>query len=101
MPLLKPCLSCGALSDRARCPKHRPKDTKASPRKRGYTTQWDRLSKRARTKQPFCNSCGSAEDLTADHSPEAWAAQAKGLPITEDLITVLCRSCNARKGAAR
>lgn len=100
MPLLKPCITCGALSERAKCPKHRPKDTR-NARQRGYDTAWSRLSKRARAKQNWCSDCGAATDLQADHSPQAWERHAQGLPIRLEDIDVVCGRCNRRRGAAR
>ncbi len=97
---MRPCLTCGEPSTGPRCDEHTT-DPKASSRARGYTTSWDKLSKRARRLQPFCSNCGSTEDLQADHSPAAWAAKAAGKPIKLPMLDVLCRSCNSRKGAAR
>lgn len=98
--LLKPCIECGTLSDKARCAKHRPKDTR-NARRRGYDTAWTRLSKRARAKQPFCTDCGATEDLQADHSPQAWERHAQGLPIRLEDVDVVCGPCNRARGAAR
>lgn len=69
--------------------------------RRGYNAAWERLSRRARRLQRFCSDCGATEDLTVDHSPEAWARQARGLSIRLCDVQILCRSCNSRKGAAR
>lgn len=102
--LLKPCIDCGVLGPTTTCPEHTviseryPKD---SPRKRGYNTAWDKLSRRARRLQPFCTNCGTKKDLTLDHSPEAWEAHDAGKPITMSMVQVLCRPCNSRKGPAR
>jgi hypothetical protein len=63
--------------------------------------RWRQLSKRARRAQSFCADCGSLEDLQADHSPEAWARKAAGLPIRLQDIDVVCSECNRRRGAAR
>jgi 5-methylcytosine-specific restriction endonuclease McrA len=68
---------------------------------KGYDTSWDRLSRKARKMQPWCSHCGAVDDLTTDHSPEAWAAKAAGKRITLNMLTVLCRPCNSAKGAAR
>lgn len=100
MSLLKPCLRCGALSDRARCPAHRPKDTR-NARERGYDTAWTKLSKRARARQNWCSDCGTNHALQADHSPEAWERKAQGLPIRLTDIDVVCGPCNGRRGSAR
>lgn len=42
-----------------------------------------------------CTACGATEDLTLDHI-HPWSL---GGPDTEDNLRVLCRSCNASKGA--
>lgn len=102
MGLLRSCVECGELSEQSRCAEHQPAEPpKASSTQRGYDSVWARLSKRARTLQPFCTDCLTTKDLTADHSPEAWERKAQGRAITLDLITVVCRSCNAKRGAAR
>ena len=97
-PLLRPCVVCGELTREARCPLH---TTKASREARGYDAAWSRLSARARRAQPFCSVCGATEDLTCDHSPEAWKRKARGLAIRLCDVDILCRACNSRKGAAR
>lgn len=104
---LRPCLDCGTPVDTPRCSECAPPvererhNRKSSPRARGYDSQWDRLSKRARALQPFCSDCGTPHDLTTDHSPEAWEARENGKSIKLAMVSVLCRPCNARKGAAR
>lgn len=97
--VLKACADCGELSTSTRCPEHT--DAKASAHRRGYDAAWRRLSERARKLSPLCEDCGTTTDLTVDHSPEAWARKARGLPIRLQDVAVLCRSCNSRKGAAR
>lgn len=101
--LLRPCLDCGELTDQPRCPEHRPTRTehKSSASRRGYDYRWQQLSARARALQPFCDQCGTTEDLTVDHTPEAWKRKAAGKPIRLADIRVLCRSCNSSAGAAR
>jgi 5-methylcytosine-specific restriction protein A len=99
---LKPCIQCGEPSEQSRCHDHRPKAAaQPSAHQRGYDYRWTQLSKRARRMQDFCTDCGSTDDLTVDHSPEAWAAKAAGKTIKLSMLQVLCRSCNSRKGAAR
>lgn len=100
--MLTACAVCGEPSDQANCEAHRPPDTRGKNRRRsGYSAAWDRLSKRARREQPFCSVCLTTEDLTCDHSPEAWERKEQGLPIRLQDVDVLCRACNASKGAAR
>lgn len=103
MSLLKPCLDCGELSAFTRCAEHRRPvaSAKGSASSRGYDSAWSRLSRRARRLQPFCSDCGASEDLTVDHSPEAWQAKAAGRQIGLDLVDVVCRSCNAKRGRSR
>lgn len=67
----------------------------------GYDAAWDRLSQQARKRQRFCSDCGTTDDLTADHSPEAWRRKAAGKPIRLIDVDVCCRSCNAKRGKAR
>jgi 5-methylcytosine-specific restriction enzyme A len=98
--MLRPCVDYGEISEAARCPQHA-RDLKPSRHERGYGNAWARLSKRARRRQPWCSDCGSQDDLTVDHSPEAWERHEAGLEITLDLVTVVCRSCNGRRGRAR
>lgn len=97
---LRPCLSCGQPSTGPRCSAHTI-DTKPDATARGYDWQWTKLSKRARRLQPFCDVCGSAEDLQTDHTPEAWARKAAGKPIRLRDVRVLCGPHNRAAGAAR
>lgn len=100
--MMRPCLRCGAPSEGARCPEHtQPRRHALSATRRGYDTAWAKLSKRARRLQPFCTDCGTTTDLTADHTEEAWARRERGLPIRLTDVTVVCRSCNSRRGAVR
>lgn len=99
---LRPCLDCGVPTDTGtRCPVCRPPDHQLSAHQRGYDAAWRRLSKQARRLQPFCTDCGATDDLTVDHSREAWERRAQGLAIRLEDVTTVCRSCNARRGRAR
>lgn len=86
----KPCLDCGTPTASTRCTEHR-----------GYDSAWERLSKKARRMQPWCEDCGSVENLTCDHSPEAWARKAAGKPIRLRDVAVVCMDCNNARGQAR
>ncbi len=99
--MLKPCIECGELSDAARCPEHATVKFVAPTTARGYGSAWQKLSARARRLQPFCSDCGATDDLTADHSPEAWERVAAGLPVRLADVDVVCRGCNSRRGRAR
>lgn len=101
---MQPCLECGEVSDQARCEQHRPSPTTLrglSPKQRGYDEAWRRLSQRARAVQGFCSDCGTTEQLTADHKPEAWRRKAAGLEIRLADVDVLCGPCNLRRGSSR
>lgn len=86
----RPCLDCGAPSASTRCTGCR-----------GYDSEWERLSRKARKLQPFCSDCGATENLQADHSPEAWARRAAGKPIRLKDVDVVCGPCNTDRGQAR
>jgi hypothetical protein len=49
----------------------------------------------------FCGGCGATNDLTCDHSPEAWARQAEGKVIRLRDVRVLCGPCNVAAGSSR
>ena len=104
--LPKPCLVCGEPAEGTRCPDHQQPDRPArthalSPARRGYDAAWRKLSARARRLQPWCTDCGATDDLTTDHSPEAWRRHDTGKPIRLQDVDVVCRSCNSRRGPAR
>lgn len=96
----RPCIDCGELTTTTRCTDCAPPVSRPS-RAAGYDRAWDRLSLSARRLQPFCSDCGTTEDLTADHSPEAWRRRNRGLAIRLSDVDVVCRRCNSRRGAAR
>jgi len=93
---VSPCGECAAVGQRERASRRT-----TTTRGRGYDTTWRRLSERARAVQPWCSDCGSTEDLTADHSPEAWRRRERGQVIRLRDVDVLCRTCNIAAGPAR
>lgn len=106
------CADCGRAYDRdqkgSRCPDCTPaRDDRAKNMRRGnrhqqgYDNTWQRLSKRARAAQPWCSDCGAEDDLTTDHSTEAWQRRDAGLVIRLQDVDVVCRRCNGERGAAR
>ena len=106
------CATCGAPFTlepgemrRSRCTDCRPAPReipdRGTPKERGYDERWRRLSIRARRAQPFCSDCGATDDLTADHTPEAWARREAGQSIRLEDVDVVCRPCNGRRGAVR
>lgn len=68
---------------------------------RGYDNTWLRLSARARKLQPFCSDCGTTDDLTTDHSAEAWRRKEEGKVIRLKDVDVVCRRCNSERGDPR
>lgn len=97
----KPCLDCGELSPESRCSDCTAPREDLSSRERGYDSAWDRLSRRARALQPWCQDCGSTDDLTADHTPEGWRRKARGLALRLVDVEVVCQSCNKKRGSSR
>ena len=106
------CPDCGTPYERddntAACPECKPSRTtrpnhygRGSSTARGYDERWRRLSVQARRLSPQCADCGAVEDLSADHSAEAWRRREQGLTIRLQDIDVVCLRCNAERGAAR
>ena len=89
---LKLCAVCGEPCPDYRCKAHQlARPVKAGREERGYNAAWRNLSERARKLQPWCSTCGTKDDLTGDHL--RWPAK------TLADVDVLCRACNAAKGA--
>lgn len=99
--LSRPCLKCGTPVEGSRCDDCRPPAKAKGRSERGYAGQWPKLSRRARRLQPWCSDCHTTDDLTADHSPEAWRRHEARLPIRLQDVDVVCRTCNSKRGAAR
>lgn len=106
------CPECGNPYERddntAACPECKPSRGtrpshyyRGSSTARGYDQKWRRLSERARRLSPQCEDCGSVDDLTTDHSTEAWKRRELGLSIRLRDVAVVCRRCNSERGAAR
>lgn len=100
---LSPCIDCGAPTTGSRCSDHQlPSPPKTVSRAAaGYDSVWRRLSVRARRLQPWCSDCGTSDDLTTDHSTEAWKRRSEGKVIRLVDVDVVCRSCNSKRGRAR
>jgi excisionase family DNA binding protein len=87
-----------SLAGRARAPEAAAQTTTAMTRRgttaqKGYGASWQRLSRLARQRQPWCTFCGSTQDLVADHINPA----TRGRPLTLADVQVLCRRCNGAK----
>lgn len=102
---MRPCLGCGSVGASSWCneckPPPRPQHHQLGTTERGYDTAWRKLSERARRMQPWCLDCGATENLTTDHSAEAWARKHDGLTIRLCDVDVLCSDCNTARGSSR
>lgn len=100
---LRPCLDCGALTSKSRCPTcQRPRDRardarRGSRHERGYDNEWVALVAEAVKRHPWCTDCGTTgcrdNPLTGDHL--RWPA------LTCADVEVVCRRCNSRRGPLR
>jgi len=92
-----PCLYCGVVSRGSTCRQCtaviQSHDINRQIRNKQYDYKWQKLSRYARTIQPYCSRCGSSRDLTADH---ILSLADGGQNILENIM-VLCRSCNSSK----
>jgi 5-methylcytosine-specific restriction endonuclease McrA len=92
-----PCLYCGVVSRGSTCRQCvaaiESRDPNRKIRNKRYDYQWQKLSRQARTMQPYCSRCGSQRDLTADH---ILSLAHGGQNILENIM-VLCLSCNSSK----
>jgi 5-methylcytosine-specific restriction endonuclease McrA len=92
-----PCLYCGVVSRGSACKDClnaiAARDPKRKQRNKQYDHEWNKLSRLARSLQPFCSRCGSQNDLTADHI----LSLANGGSNILSNIMVLCRRCNSSK----
>lgn len=100
-----PCLTCGEPAPSSYCDQHTPaawSHREGSARGRGYSTAWDKLSRRARRLQPFCSDCGATDDLQLDHTEHTWQRIEAGKVVRiKDTGGVVCGPCNVARGAAR
>ena len=91
----RPCLvdGCWALTDRTYCPRHK---RRPPPRPYRYRPQyggdWAKRSREQRRRVPFCEQCGSEEQLEADHVVPG---------SLEGGLQTLCRQCNLRRRQLR
>ena len=92
-----PCLYCGVVSRGSTCRQCtaviQSRDINRKIRNKQYDYKWQKLSRYARTIQPYCSRCGSSRDLTADH---ILSLADGGQNILENIM-ILCRSCNSSK----
>jgi 5-methylcytosine-specific restriction protein A len=77
------------LSRCSRCARRR----RGTTSQRGYGAAHQRRARRAIALEPWCSTCGSTRDVTADHViPLAHGGDPLGP------LRVLCRSCNSQRG---
>lgn len=94
---MKPCLQCGEPSTDSRCTTHQlPKKGRRHDTHLNKT-RWKKLSRKLRSIQPWCSTCGATDDLTVDHRKPI--ATHPELAYALDNLDVLCRSCNGAKDA--
>ena len=87
MALARRCLDCGQRARGTRCPRCEA-SRRGTTTERGYGHAHRQRARAAVTAQPWCSTCGSTDDLTADHlAPLARG----GHPLGP--LRVLCRSC--------
>lgn len=100
MPALRfarPCLTCGVLQRTGnRCGTCAAKITAKRQRERGpqpyADPAWRRLSAEVRREHPWCQRCGSPNDLTVDHIYPLQPGQSAVVP--KEFLRVLCRPCH-------
>lgn len=67
-------------------------DSRVSPRKRGYTTAWDKISRAFLRENVWCVRCGAPSECTDHIIPVRYG----GTDRRENL-QALCNRCNRRK----
>lgn len=92
----KPCIKCGEPSPGTYCPGCRPADTRTDRNRATNTTRWKAFSKRLRRASPFCETCGSVEDLSVDHLLPV--SDYPELEYAEENCRILCKPCNGKRG---
>jgi 5-methylcytosine-specific restriction endonuclease McrA len=95
---VRPCLGCGELVDTgSRCPDCRlPRPSRPSTAHPALrTARWTNLSKQLRKRSPFCEECGSTQNLCVDHIIAV--SEDESLIFDKANLRVLCRLHNQRK----
>ena len=92
---LRPCLDCGVPTTRARCPRHTPAKHGRTwaERKRRRDTVAAHIAQHGNICPGYQRGPHPSDDLTADHLLPRSTHGDKGP------LGVLCRSCNAHRGA--
>ena len=96
---LQPCIECGELSQNNRCAAHRiirPRADKTNTTHVAFKNdaRWKKLSKKLRKLSPFCELCGTSDDLTVDHRVRAVDRPEWSYEI--DNCRILCRYHNGK-----
>jgi len=92
MPLLIPCIECGRLCPkliRSRCSLHAMEERK----RYGMDSQWAKLSRIYRQRNPACELCEATEGLTVHHINGREAGNGY------DNLMTLCLGCHGRETA--
>lgn len=89
---MMPCLECGRLSKRSRCPQHERERTAARNAVDPYQHRgWRRLSRACVRRDGACLICGSTVRMTANHIEP----RALGGPDHLDNLMTMCGSCHS------
>lgn len=95
----RPCIKCGVLiPSGSRCAKCRPQQHYARGTKGRTATdwRWRKTSQRLRKQSPWCEECGTNQDLTVDHRIPLSHDESLTYEIAN--LRVLCRRHNAARG---
>ena len=97
--IARPCISCGEpIATGTYCTECTPVDHRVRHAIRSNPSRWKKLSAKARKLQPWCSTCGTSGDLTADHIIPI--VERPDLAYVIENIDILCRPCNGRKAGA-
>lgn len=102
MAILRACIRCGRLSDRSRCPEHRPKDRRPGSAKRGYGPEWKRVRDRYLATHSRCecgpDCCPRGCDRPAAHVDHIDGLGPRGpRGYDQGNLQALAVSCHSRK----
>lgn len=93
MAVQRCCVICGALSDRARCPEHRP--ARESAAARGYDSTWRRTRGRYLSAHPTCERSGCSAPATEVHHLDGLGPNGPRGHDHRNLLAC-CKSCHAQ-----
>jgi len=87
--ILRACIDCGALSDKAHCPDHR------GTARNGSTSQWRKIRAAVLKRDRYsCHYCGARPVNVVDHLRPV----SRGGTDDEANLIAACPGCNSAKG---